>query len=116
VKFQQSRLFLLLSATIPTLLISGHAGAVSSTNPSFNEVKSSVNLAPNTAEKLNLLIPNSENLLAKKNFFRNKGPDGFREVFREVVQPQSLENLQSKASRPSAVDTLNSLLSGDTLG
>jgi hypothetical protein len=114
-KFQMSRLLLLLAGTVPTLLISGSVGAVSSPNSSLNEVKSSVNFAANTADKLNLLVPQFENLMAKRDFRRVIQPD-FRDVFREVVQPGSLETLQSQGTRPSAVDTLNSLLSEDTLG
>jgi uncharacterized alpha/beta hydrolase family protein len=64
-KIKVSRLFLLLAGTVPTLMISGHAGAVSSLNPSLNEVKPSVNFASNTAEKLNLIAKKKDVLIIK---------------------------------------------------
>ncbi len=108
-KLKPSHLFLLLASTIPTVLIPGHAGAVSSPNSSFHEVKSSVNFASNTAEKLNQLVLD-DLLVAKRNIHR----DTFKEVVPKMIPTTETHGIE--ASRPSAADTLNSLLNGDNLG
>ncbi|WP_019502068.1 hypothetical protein [Pseudanabaena sp. PCC 6802] len=103
-----SHLFLLLASAVPTVLIPGHAGAVPSASPSFHEVKSSVNFASNTVEKLNLLV-REDLLVAKRNIHR----DTFKEVPPKMIPTTETNGIE--ASHPSAVDTFNSLLSGDTL-
>jgi hypothetical protein len=107
--FKVSRLFLLLTIALPALFISSRAGAVESFEPKVINDNNSVNFSTNTVERLNLLVP--QNLLAEKSFRRIKQPE-FKDVFREVAPSKTLEGM---APRPSAINTLNALLSSDLI-
>lgn len=64
-KVKPSRLFLLIATAVPSVMFASHAGAVLSPHPSVNEVKSSVNFAANTAQKLNLIAKKKDVLIIK---------------------------------------------------
>jgi hypothetical protein len=128
-----AQLFLLLAGTVPTLIIASHAGATQANKISLPEV----NFAGNTAEKLQMFVPQSQ-LIArteKKEIIIDTGTvklkciatvtDGevvdiecpkppsnpFAQAGNPFVRSVKSETMKSKAdlSRPSAVEVLRSL-------